>query len=471
MDDLTIRISQPAVVNASLSAPAVLYAKSLNYTDFIFSTAAETPNAIVRRDGNGQANFTTASSTAAAAAIYATATGGSGTFAIDASGTNGSNGFAARSVSGSGALLTSGSSLGAQINSNTGSDIAAFQNASTTAFAVERVNGILRWIKDSYTGRLTVATLTANRTWTLPNESGTLALTANKLSAFAATTSAELAGVISDETGSGSLVFGTSPSISSPVISGAASFISTADRPTSAATGPPAATSLITYADAETLALREMGGWLTHRVDNFETALLSSVGGTAGSFATTGSTDRPSMSYRPNSSTGSASNYQALLGLYLTLSAGTLRDNKNWSKRSRMSFVTMIPSLSAGTIRYYWGPASTSWTGGSLSVRGIGFEIINNSVYAVCHNGSSKTTSFTSVALSLQITTQLAIESDGIGGVRWWVNNVEQSAIFSGGPTGTSGIYQYGFCTQAINPASAASTFVFVSNLLLASKI
>jgi hypothetical protein len=40
---------------------------------------------------------------------------------------------------------------------------------------------------------------------------GTVAYTANKLSAFAATTSAELASVISDETGSGALVFGTSP--------------------------------------------------------------------------------------------------------------------------------------------------------------------------------------------------------------------------------------------------------------------
>jgi len=48
---------------------------------------------------------------------------------------------------------------------------------------------------------------------------GNLATTAGKLSQFAATTSAELAGVVSDETGSGSLVFGTSPSISTLEIS------------------------------------------------------------------------------------------------------------------------------------------------------------------------------------------------------------------------------------------------------------
>lgn len=41
----------------------------------------------------------------------------------------------------------------------------------------------------------------------------------NKLSAFAATTSSELAGVISDETGSGALVFGTGPTISGATLS------------------------------------------------------------------------------------------------------------------------------------------------------------------------------------------------------------------------------------------------------------
>lgn len=50
---------------------------------------------------------------------------------------------------------------------------------------------------------------------------GTVAYVANNLSAFAATTSAELKGVISDETGSGgALVFATGPTISQPNIVG-----------------------------------------------------------------------------------------------------------------------------------------------------------------------------------------------------------------------------------------------------------
>lgn len=45
-----------------------------------------------------------------------------------------------------------------------------------------------------------------------------LGLTSGTLAQFSATTSSQLAGIISDETGSGSLVFGTSPTIATPVL-------------------------------------------------------------------------------------------------------------------------------------------------------------------------------------------------------------------------------------------------------------
>lgn len=56
------------------------------------------------------------------------------------------------------------------------------------------------------------------RTLTVRDSSGTIALLSDKLSSFAATTSAELAGVISDETGSGALVFANSPTLVTPNI-------------------------------------------------------------------------------------------------------------------------------------------------------------------------------------------------------------------------------------------------------------
>lgn len=54
-------------------------------------------------------------------------------------------------------------------------------------------------------------------THTIPAGTSTFALLNNNLGAFAATTSAQLAGNISDETGSGVLVFGTSPTITTDI--------------------------------------------------------------------------------------------------------------------------------------------------------------------------------------------------------------------------------------------------------------
>jgi len=64
---------------------------------------------------------------------------------------------------------------------------------------------------------LGVATATSINGTTIPSTK-TLVVTTDKLSTLAATTSAELAGVISDETGSGSLVFATSPTLTTPVL-------------------------------------------------------------------------------------------------------------------------------------------------------------------------------------------------------------------------------------------------------------
>lgn len=83
---------------------------------------------------------------------------------------------------------------------------------------------------------LTIAdgkTLTASNSLTLTGtdassvafgSGGTVVYTSNKLSIHASTTSAELAGVISDETGSGALVFGTSPAITTSLTTPSTSF-------------------------------------------------------------------------------------------------------------------------------------------------------------------------------------------------------------------------------------------------------
>jgi hypothetical protein len=71
---------------------------------------------------------------------------------------------------------------------------------------------------NTFEGLLTAADVTADRTWTLPDATGTIIVDT------AIDTSSELAGIIGDETGTGALVFGTSPTIATPTISGAITF-------------------------------------------------------------------------------------------------------------------------------------------------------------------------------------------------------------------------------------------------------
>lgn len=76
---------------------------------------------------------------------------------------------------------------------------------------------------------------TADRVYTLPDLAGTVALTANNLSAFAATTSSQLLGVISDETGSGALMFGTNPTATGLTLAGTLAISGSQDIGTAAA--------------------------------------------------------------------------------------------------------------------------------------------------------------------------------------------------------------------------------------------
>ena len=93
--------------------------------------------------------------------------------------------------------------------------------ASSTDNAIARFDGIGgKTLQDSV---ITIADTTGNmagvgtiNTHTIQAGTSTFALYSNDLSVFAATTSAQLAGVINDETGSGLLVFATSPTLTTP---------------------------------------------------------------------------------------------------------------------------------------------------------------------------------------------------------------------------------------------------------------
>ena len=133
-------------------------------------------------------------------------------------------------------LTTTSAQLATAISDETGTGVVVFNNSPTLitptlgAASATSINGLTI---SSTTGTLSIAngkTLTASNTLTLTGTDtssvafgagGTVAYVANKLSVFAATTSAELAGVISDETGTGALVFASSPTLVTPTLGAA----------------------------------------------------------------------------------------------------------------------------------------------------------------------------------------------------------------------------------------------------------
>jgi hypothetical protein len=105
----------------------------------------------------------------------------------------------------------------------------------------------------TWQGSAISTTYTAAKVTSVNGQTGAatgFATTANSLSQFASTTSAQLATLISDETGSGALVFATSPSLTTPTLGVASA--TTVNKVTITA---PATGSTLTIADGKTLTV------------------------------------------------------------------------------------------------------------------------------------------------------------------------------------------------------------------------
>ena len=126
-------------------------------------------------------------------------------------------------------LSPTGSTAGQAIVSTGASSAPAWGSVTATALAAVAANTVIANATGSSaapTAHAVPSCSTSNSALKWTSGTGlscgtTFALTSGNLSQFAATTSAQLLGVLSDETGSGVAVFGTSPSLTTPTIAGA----------------------------------------------------------------------------------------------------------------------------------------------------------------------------------------------------------------------------------------------------------
>src|SRR3989344_41973 len=169
-----------------------------------------------------------ASTATALAANGANCSAGSAPLGVDASGATESCTDYEEDLSNSAGLL-------AALSDETGTGVAVFSTTPTLVTPVLVVAAATTINKVTITAPATAATLTIaeGKTLTASNTltftgtdsssvafggGGTVAYTANNLSVFAATTSLQLLGVISDETGTGALVFANTPTLVTPVL-------------------------------------------------------------------------------------------------------------------------------------------------------------------------------------------------------------------------------------------------------------
>ena len=132
------------------------------------------------------------------------------------------------------------------------------------------------WIDPSGFTRTFTGSVTASRSYALPDRSITLgdASTLNPLSQFASTTSSQLRGIMSDSTGTAGLVFANTPTLITPVL-GVATATSLNGLTLTASTGIFTLTNLKTFTVQNTLTLSATDG----------STLAIGTGGTLGSGA------------------------------------------------------------------------------------------------------------------------------------------------------------------------------------------
>ena len=212
--------------------------------------------------------------------------------------------------------------------------------------------------QDDFETTLTAADPTADRTITLPNSDGTVALTANKLNAFASTSSSELAGVISDDTGTGSLVFANTPTLVSPILGTPQS------GTLSNCTGLPVSTGIDGLASGMATFLA------TPSSANFGTAITDKIGSGRVVFSTSPTLTTPILGVATATTVNKVSITAPATGSTLTIA-----DGKTLTASNTLTFTgTDAASVAfggGGTVLYNGGALGTPSSGTLTNCTGL----------------------------------------------------------------------------------------------------
>ena len=237
----------------------------------VLGTSPTITSATLTTPAIGSAGFTVAGSTSGTITVAATAIAGTNTLTLPAAtdtlvGRATTDTLTNKTINlTSNTLVATSAQLAAAITDETGSGALVFAHTpvlssptlgTASATTINKVT-----LTAPATGStLTIAdgkTLTASNTLTFTGTDsssvafgagGTVAYVANKLSVFAATSSSELAGVISDETGTGALVFANTPTLVTPVLG-----VATATTINKLTITAPTTSATLTVADGKTL--------------------------------------------------------------------------------------------------------------------------------------------------------------------------------------------------------------------------
>ena len=164
-------------------------------SDISDATAVATANTVAKRDSNGSCNFEQVrvfTIRAGQNAIFGSASQGSGVAGICAAdGGIGVNGY--NSAAGVGISSGSLNGTGLSATSTAGTYHAIFGDTAPDKCAIERLWGAFSWFRGAYKGTLRATdTLTAARSWILPDKAGNVSV----LSSFADATAAASGGIV-----------------------------------------------------------------------------------------------------------------------------------------------------------------------------------------------------------------------------------------------------------------------------------